>query len=354
MRDPELVLCAQRAAARLEDAWDRWRTSRGPDGASAGEVSSYVGYSQNEPRGRPRVVVGVDAEEAERLAALLDSGCAQRTPADGGGDTNTEGSAAGSTGESADGGEDGGDSNGAANGSDAYQGADGVRQGADGARQETAGPEACEICGAVHMEDESNEAEQAGLSWEPAPGPGPVPPQHVHPQQPVPAQRQATSQRPAGTQTVPAQPVPAPPATVQPARARPFPAHPAAAQPVPGVPTVGTVGQGPARDSAGTGEPGDAPGDASGAGAGEPGAAPQPPVGKGQAGKAGQAGPEDAQAEPDGEGADEWATVGSIPAELSGWASAALPNQAYTGLAAWVAACSEPDDQDTGSLPRSA
>src|SRR4051794_4853855 len=76
MRDADLVLCAQRAAARLEDAWDRWRALRGPDSGSAGEVSCYVGYSQNEPRGRPRVVVGVDADEAERLAALIDSGCA--------------------------------------------------------------------------------------------------------------------------------------------------------------------------------------------------------------------------------------------------------------------------------------
>jgi hypothetical protein len=46
--------------------------------------------------------------------------------------------------------------------------------------------------------------------------------------------------------------------------------------------------------------------------------------------------------------------AGSIPAELSGWASAALPSQAYAGLAAWVAACSEPDEQEAGSLSRSA
>ena len=34
-------------------------------------VSSYVGYSIEEPWGRPRVVFGVNAEDAERLAALL-------------------------------------------------------------------------------------------------------------------------------------------------------------------------------------------------------------------------------------------------------------------------------------------
>ena len=35
-------------------------------------MSSYVGYSMEEPWGQPRVVFGVAADEAERLAALLD------------------------------------------------------------------------------------------------------------------------------------------------------------------------------------------------------------------------------------------------------------------------------------------
>ena len=35
-------------------------------------VSSYVGYSVEEPWGQPRVVFGIEAGEAERLAAILD------------------------------------------------------------------------------------------------------------------------------------------------------------------------------------------------------------------------------------------------------------------------------------------
>jgi len=35
-------------------------------------VSSYVGYSLEEPWGQPRVVFGIEAREAEQLAALLD------------------------------------------------------------------------------------------------------------------------------------------------------------------------------------------------------------------------------------------------------------------------------------------
>jgi hypothetical protein len=72
MRDPDLVQRAERAANALERAWDRWRTMHalGPEPSPA--VSSYVGYSLEEPWGQPRVVFGVGAEEAERLAALLD------------------------------------------------------------------------------------------------------------------------------------------------------------------------------------------------------------------------------------------------------------------------------------------
>ena len=72
MRDPDLVVRAQRAAAELERAWDRWRTLHGLGTDPLPPVSSYVGYSLEEPWGQPRVVFGIDAREAEHLAALLD------------------------------------------------------------------------------------------------------------------------------------------------------------------------------------------------------------------------------------------------------------------------------------------
>jgi hypothetical protein len=76
MRDPELVSCAQRAASELERAWAQWRSARGRGAeagadATAGSVASYVAHSIDHPWGRPRVVLGVDAEEAQELAALL-------------------------------------------------------------------------------------------------------------------------------------------------------------------------------------------------------------------------------------------------------------------------------------------
>jgi hypothetical protein len=71
MRDPDLVVRAQRAAAELERAWDRWRTMHGLGADPLPAVSSYVGYSLQEPWGQPRVVFGIDAGEAEQLAALL-------------------------------------------------------------------------------------------------------------------------------------------------------------------------------------------------------------------------------------------------------------------------------------------
>ncbi len=73
MRDPDLVVRAQRAAAELERAWDRFRTAHGLGAEPLAPVSSYVGYSLEEPWGEPRVVFGVAAEEAEQLAALLNS-----------------------------------------------------------------------------------------------------------------------------------------------------------------------------------------------------------------------------------------------------------------------------------------
>ena len=72
MRDPDLVLRAQRAATALERAWHRWRTMHGLEADPLPPVSSYVGYSLEEPWGQPRVVFGVDAEEAEQFAAVLD------------------------------------------------------------------------------------------------------------------------------------------------------------------------------------------------------------------------------------------------------------------------------------------
>ncbi|MEV0621654.1 hypothetical protein AB0I81_50565 [Nonomuraea sp. NPDC050404] len=74
MRDPELVSCAQRAAAELERAWGHWRAGRGrgADGGGAESVASYVAHSLDHPWGRPRVVLGLDAEDARELAALLE------------------------------------------------------------------------------------------------------------------------------------------------------------------------------------------------------------------------------------------------------------------------------------------
>src|SRR5271168_1096308 len=72
MRDPELVARAQRAATRLESAWEQWRALHGLAVAPGQQVVSYVGYSLQEPWGEPRVVIGIDADEAEYLADFLD------------------------------------------------------------------------------------------------------------------------------------------------------------------------------------------------------------------------------------------------------------------------------------------
>jgi len=72
MRDPELVARAQRAATRLEAAWEQWRALHGLAVAPGQPVVSYVGYSLKEPWGEPRVVIGIDADEAEYLAEFLD------------------------------------------------------------------------------------------------------------------------------------------------------------------------------------------------------------------------------------------------------------------------------------------
>jgi hypothetical protein len=81
MRDPELVARAQRAAARLESAWEQWRSLHGLAVTPSQPVVSYVGYSLKEPWGEPRVVIGVDADEAEFLAEFLDRDqCASTGP----------------------------------------------------------------------------------------------------------------------------------------------------------------------------------------------------------------------------------------------------------------------------------
>jgi hypothetical protein len=69
--DRELVSCAQRAAAELERAWTQWRHARGLIEEVSESVASYVAHSVDHPWGRPRVVLGLDAEEARALAALL-------------------------------------------------------------------------------------------------------------------------------------------------------------------------------------------------------------------------------------------------------------------------------------------
>jgi hypothetical protein len=71
VRDPELVSCAQRAANELERAWSHWRHARGLAEQVSESVASYVAHSIDHPWGRPRVVLGLDADEARALAALL-------------------------------------------------------------------------------------------------------------------------------------------------------------------------------------------------------------------------------------------------------------------------------------------
>jgi hypothetical protein len=82
MRDPELVARAQRAAARLESAWERWRALQGLGETPAQPVVGYVGYALKEPWGQPRAVIGFSAEEAERLAELLERGSTDHGAAD--------------------------------------------------------------------------------------------------------------------------------------------------------------------------------------------------------------------------------------------------------------------------------
>ena len=80
MRDPELVARAQRAAARLESAWERWRALQGLGETPAQPVEGYVGYALKEPWGQPRAVIGFSADEAERLAEFLSAATLTTTP----------------------------------------------------------------------------------------------------------------------------------------------------------------------------------------------------------------------------------------------------------------------------------
>jgi hypothetical protein len=81
MRDPALVVRAQRAAARLEFAWERWRALQGMEEKSTTQpVVGYVGYALNEPWGQPRAIIGFSADEAERLADLLERGSERGVP----------------------------------------------------------------------------------------------------------------------------------------------------------------------------------------------------------------------------------------------------------------------------------
>ena len=83
MGDPEMAARAGYAAARLEQVWERWRALHGL-GGPADPLASYVGYSQKEPMGQPRVVIGLGAVEAEYFADFLEShecaGVAQTGP----------------------------------------------------------------------------------------------------------------------------------------------------------------------------------------------------------------------------------------------------------------------------------
>jgi hypothetical protein len=72
MRDPEQVARAQHAAARLETAWERWRSLQGLADTPAQPVVGYVGYALKEPWSQPRAVIGFSADEAERLAEFLE------------------------------------------------------------------------------------------------------------------------------------------------------------------------------------------------------------------------------------------------------------------------------------------
>jgi len=81
MRDPELVARAQRAAKRLETAWEQWRALHGLAVAPGSRSGATSALFAERTWGEPRVVIGIDADEAEYLAEFLDRDeCAQGGP----------------------------------------------------------------------------------------------------------------------------------------------------------------------------------------------------------------------------------------------------------------------------------
>ena len=63
---------AERAAIALERAWGRWRVMHGLGTDPPPPVSSYVGYSLEEPWGQPESSSASVPRRPSRLAALLD------------------------------------------------------------------------------------------------------------------------------------------------------------------------------------------------------------------------------------------------------------------------------------------
>ena len=80
MRDPELVARAQRAATRLESAWEQWRALHGLAVAPGQPVVSYVGYSLKEPWGNPgssseSTLTRLNTSRSSSIAMNASSGC---------------------------------------------------------------------------------------------------------------------------------------------------------------------------------------------------------------------------------------------------------------------------------------
>jgi hypothetical protein len=72
VRDEKLLSHAQRAAEELGRAWSQWRNTRGLAQQQPDSLAGYVAHSIDHPFGCPRVVLGLDADEARALAAVLE------------------------------------------------------------------------------------------------------------------------------------------------------------------------------------------------------------------------------------------------------------------------------------------